>query len=244
MNDDRSQTQISAGRCGNPKVFGIGLNKTGTKTLAKHLKALGFRHRSYDSPNVTESPSFDLWEAKEIDALLSIMDNFDSCEDWPWPLLYRELDERFVDSKFVLTIRRSADAWYQSLCKMAVRIGPLPLYEKSVYGSSMPHGRKQALVQIYNRHNAAVEAYFADRPGKLLKLCWETNNDPKQLTDFLGAGHIELASAHVNRSPGRVYAGDSLPVAHMVRIFYQSVSGPRAPVRRVLSRAKRYFGSK
>ena len=29
------------------KVFGIGLNKTGTSTLGECLVALGYRHRSY-----------------------------------------------------------------------------------------------------------------------------------------------------------------------------------------------------
>ena len=104
------------------KVIGIGLNKTGTKTMAHHLRTWGLRHRTYDSATTTESPSFRLYESGDIDSLMEIVAAHDSCEDWPWPLLFREIDERFPDAKFVLTMRSSSDVWYRSLCNMAVRL--------------------------------------------------------------------------------------------------------------------------
>lgn len=221
------------------KVFGIGLNKTGTKTLGRHLTQLGFRNRSYDSNNVYESESFELWQQGNLDALLDLLEDYDSCEDWPWCLVYRELDERFPDAKFVLTIRSTPDVWYRSLCNMSVRIGPLPLFERHVYGSSMPQGRKKEHIRIYQDHERAVEQYFKDRPDKLLKLCWETAAGPQVLLDFLGLPNEHLEPVHVNKSPSRIYSGDNLLRAHLARIGYQLVYGPRAPVRGFAGKVKR-----
>lgn len=211
------------------KVFGIGLNKTGTKTLAQYLRALGFRHRSYDSRRADVSPSFDLYAAGRIEELLDLVDDVDSAEDWPWPLLYRELDERYPDARFVLTVRESPERWYASLCNMAVRIGPLPLYEQTVYGSAMPHGRREEHLRIYREHNRDVEAYFAGRPGKLLTVCWERGDDGRTLADFLGIEGVELPASHENPSPARgVYRGDNLWLAQIGRVGYQHVWGRRS----------------
>jgi hypothetical protein len=218
------------------KVFGIGLNKTGTKTLRHYLSQLGFRHRSYDSDNVYESESFDLWHGGRIDELLDLLEDYDSCEDWPWPMVYRELDERFPEARFVLTVRSSPEVWYRSLCNMAVRIGPLPLFEKSVYGSSMPHGRKEQHLKLYRTHNDAVERYFEGRPNKLFRVCWDDGDGPELLTRFLGMPEARLDPVHINKSPVHVYDGDNLFRAHVARLHYQWLSGPKALPRRALRR--------
>jgi hypothetical protein len=223
-----------------PKVFGIGLNKTGTKTLARYLRQLGYRHRSYDSNNVYESPSFDLYAAGETEALLSIADEFDSAEDWPWPLLFRDLDKRYPTAKFVLTVRSSAERWFRSLCNMAVRLGPLPLYEKMVYGYSMPQGHFEELADIYHRHEQEVLAHFQGRPEKLLRICWDDGDaEVERLAQFLGAQAGALQPAHVNASPKRLYEGDSLPIAHINRIAYQQFYGPKSLPSRVAGRLRR-----
>lgn len=208
------------------KVIGIGLNKTGTKTMAHHLRTWGLNHRTYDSDSTTESPSFRLYQSGDIDSLMEIVAEHDSCEDWPWPLLFREIDARFPDAKFVLTTRSSPDVWYRSLCNMAVRIGPLPLYEKAVYGSSMPQGRRDDHIRIYEDHNRAVREHFADRPGKLLELSWGEGDEAEKLAAFLGLTGVDTAPLHVNRSPTKVYSGDSLGRAHLHRVIYQKFRAP------------------
>jgi hypothetical protein len=197
------------------KVIGAGLNKTGTKTLRYYLMRLGFRHRSY------ELPAFRQYRAGRIAELLDSMESFDSFEDWPWPLMYREIDERYPDAQFVLTMRRSPEVWYRSLCQMAVRMGPLRDYEKHIYGYAMPQGRKQQHMDFYNRHNQQVIDYFADRPGKLLQLCWDDGGDARQLASFLGLTDVDVAPRHVN--PGLpVYGGDRLWLAQANRIVFQT----------------------
>ena len=224
------------------KVFGIGLNKTGTKTLGTYLQAFGFRHRSYDSDNTRTSPSYDLYQAGQVDRLLDIMEDYDSCEDWPWPLLYQQLDERFPDARFVLTVRASADVWYRSLCNMAVRLGPFPLWERLVYGHAMPQGHRQQHVEIYQTHNARVSEYFRDRPGKLLTVCWERGDDVAALARFLDLPVPALPAVHENRSPSRVYSGENRWRAELSRVGYQRLWGPWATPRRVARTVKRRLG--
>jgi hypothetical protein len=219
------------------KVIGIGLNKTGTKTLGRYLERWGFRHRTYDSSNTRESASYTLYARGDVEGLLAIVAAHDSVEDWPWPLLYREIDERFPEARFVLTVRRSPEVWYRSLCNMAVRLGPLPLYEKHVYGHAMPHGDRDEDLRCYEEHNEAVAEHFRDRPGKLLTVCWETGDDAATLADFLGLEDVDTAPLHLNPSPTRVYTGDRLWRAHVSRIAYRWIRGPRTPWRRALRAA-------
>lgn len=202
------------------KIVGIGCNKTGTKTLRTMCEAWGLHHRSYDSDRIDVSPAYDLWAAGDLEALMAIVDEHDSLEDWPWMLLYREIDERFPDSKFVLTVRRDAETWYRSMCNMAVRIGPMVLFENAVYGSGMPQGNREGYVGAYVRHNAEVLTYFADRPDQLHIVCWETGEGVDTLPAFLGQDAIQIPKS--NSSPDNVYDGENLWAAHAHRLVYQN----------------------
>ena len=230
---------MSDTRATRTKVVGIGLNKTGTKTLGHYLSRWGYRNRTYDSGTTTESPSFRLYEAGDIDALMAIVADHDSFEDWPWPLLYKDIDARFDNVKFVLTTRKSSDVWFRSLCNMAVRIGPMPLFEKTVYGHALPQGHKAEFVERYDTHNAEVAEYFRDRPDDLLTLCWENGDDARTLAAFLGLENVDTAPLHSNRSPVNVYAGDNPLLARLHRLHYRWLGGPESPgtrVRRAIAR--------
>ena len=41
---------------------------------------------------------------------------YDAFQDNPWPILFRELDESFPGSKFIMT-RRNSDSWIKSVVK-------------------------------------------------------------------------------------------------------------------------------
>jgi hypothetical protein len=135
--------------------------------------------------------------------------------------MYREIDRRFPDAKFVLTVRDTPEHWYQSLCKMAVRMGPLSDFERHIYGYSMPHGHKQKHIEFYQKHNSDVNKYFKDRPGKLLRLCWEAGDDATELADFLDQPRLPTELPRINVSLP-VYAGDNLWLAHLNRVVFQS----------------------
>ena len=123
---------------------------------------------------------------------------------------------------------------------MAVRLGPLPLFEKAVYGYAMPQGHYEELAEIYHRHEREVLAHFAGRPGKLLRISWDDGaGEVERLAAFLGAPPGTLQPAHVNASPKRLYEGDSLPIAHMNRVAYQQLYGPKSLPGRVAGKLRR-----
>ena len=97
------------------KVICAGLMKTGTKSLAKALRKLGFS--VYD---VEEHVSFHLqpWceildEAKEPD-FRSMYRDVDTVTDVPANIFYEEILKAFPDAKVILSERDSEDVWLAS----------------------------------------------------------------------------------------------------------------------------------
>jgi len=90
------------------KVFGIGLSKTGTTSLARALEILGYKTR--DFLGVTRYTAGDL---SSID--LREIDENEAFTDTPIPSFYKQLDEKYPNSKFILTTR-NMDDWLRS-CK-------------------------------------------------------------------------------------------------------------------------------
>lgn len=220
---------MSSSRPSRTKVFGVGLNKTGTKTLRHFLLNWGYDHRSYDLE------AFNRYQEGDLASLLEDMQAHDSFEDWPWPLLFREADEHFPDSRFILTVRKSPEIWYRSLCKMAVRMGPLTEFEKHIYGHSMPQGHKAEHLEFYRRHNEAVLNHFEGRPDRLLVLCWETGQGVSELPEFLSVGEPVKNPPRINQSM-RVYGGDSLVIAQLNRVAFQNYWRGRRALSRLLKR--------
>ena len=70
------------------KVFCIGFHKTGTTSLELALKKLGYRVTGSFG---TKDPDI---AGKVHDMAYAMVPEYDAFEDNPWPILYRELDER------------------------------------------------------------------------------------------------------------------------------------------------------
>lgn len=213
------------------KVVGIGLNKTGTKSMRTALEAWGATH-CYEYRR-----AFELHRRGETDAVIDLMGPYTSFEDWPWPLMYREIDERYPDARFVLTVRSDPDVWFRSLCKMAVRMGPLDTFERHIYGESMPQGHRARHIDFYEAHNQSVRDHFADRPGKLLEWCWDSAETSDELAQFLGEPTLGR-SPHINVSDP-VYDGDSRIVAHVNRLLYTPYAFARRMLRGLFKRIRR-----
>lgn len=212
-------------------VFGVGLGKTGTKTLRHCLVEWGFE------VGAVWEEAFGHYLTDDTDAIVAIATRHDAFEDWPWPLVFREMDEAFPNARFVLTVRRDADTWYRSLCKMAVRIGPLREYDERVYGWAMPQGHRDAFVEFYEQHNRAVRDHFAGRPDKLIEICWEAETTTDRLARFLDRAPLD-SIPHANRSD-RVYDGDRRWLAEINRIAYQGYRRLRRTVGRLVRRSRR-----
>jgi len=177
------------------KIVGVGLNKTGTSTLKACCHYWGLKHATYDLE------AFELYRERKWDRLNGLMDKYDSFENWPWALMYRQFDDRFPGAKFILTTRKDPQSWFRSLCNHSKRLGPLVDFEQYIYGFADPCRHKKEHLAFYRSHNAEVAEYFRDRPGKLLTACWESGDDWEELCAFLGRPIPETDFPHANKTP-------------------------------------------
>lgn len=161
------------------KVFGIGFHKTGTTSLAVAFKALGL---SVTGPNnVDDRDIADTY----LDIARKLSQEYDSFQDNPWPLVYREMDEMWPDAKFILTTR-DPDRWIKSqVSHFGAKSTPM---REVIYGKGrgMPFGNEEHYKATMAAHNEAVRAYFADRPGKLLELDITQGHGWDVICPFLG----------------------------------------------------------
>jgi hypothetical protein len=177
------------------KIFGVGLNKTGTTTLGQCGALLGLNCTSFDRDLL-----HDVVKNKNLDRVEEIVGNYDLFEDWPWPLLYRELDEMFPGSKFILTTRVDSATWLNSLKAHSMRTSPLHHPRKMIYGYNYPHGNEEYFLDFYTQHNNDVREYFKDRPNDFREFCWEQGDGIDQLCSFLGMDLVQQKMPHANRS--------------------------------------------
>ena len=159
------------------KIFGIGFHKTGTHSLGAALKILGYEVCGFKRRALLEIKN------NNLDPAFDLVSKHDAFEDFPWPLLYKELDEKFPDSKFILTIRES-NSWLKSNLNH-FGTGPRKTLN-SIYGAAYPKGNEQIYLDKFNTHNTEVFAYFKTRPNDLLILDFQKGDDWIKLCDFLG----------------------------------------------------------
>lgn len=186
------------------KVFGVGANKTGTTTLGRCLQRLGYRHAFWD-PDV----AFPVARG-DLTCAFDVIESFDSFADWPWPLIFRELDEQYPDAKFILTTRPDSRTWAESLAahlhRERVVHGAEHVVEEIIFGAPTPDGFESQYMTWYEHHNASVREHFAGRPGKLLDVCWETGSGWPELCEFLGHPLVAEPLPHANPRPEREIA--------------------------------------
>lgn len=157
------------------KIFGIGLSKTGTHSLHDALEILGY--------NINHMPS-----AGQINRL----NEWDGVMDIPIVPIYKQLDQRFPNSKFIFTDRDVSDwlrSWRQhtEASRMEDRPNWNLLIRDLVYGTKTFDTEK--CQKAFINHRDDVLQYFQDRPDDLLhiRIC----NNPsernwKKICEFLG----------------------------------------------------------
>ena len=186
-----------------PKVFGVGMFKTGTTSLGLALERLGFRASfRFWGQFPTLAPYFEL-DTRKFEPLAPEIraraDRFDAFSDAPWLFLYRELDEWYPGSRFILTLRSSTDVLVQAQLAQWDRIG---IMERWLAQEGYRPSRER-FVRRYEQHNENVRTYFKDRPDDLLEICFETEPQPwRRLCEFLGVDAVPHEPfPHANRAP-------------------------------------------
>ena len=102
------------------KIFCIGFGKTGTTSIEQALKNFGFK---MGNQSVGEILAED-WAKKRTYRIINFCNTADAFQDMPFglPKLYKELDNAFPNSKFILTVRNNENKWFNSLIKFHAKI--------------------------------------------------------------------------------------------------------------------------
>lgn len=194
------------------KIFGIGWAKTGTTTLGKCFEILGFNHQTQKLSLVNDIAEGDL------SRILALAKEKDTFEDWPWIILYKELDEAFPDSRFVLT-KRDSGKWIKSYYNMLRSQGEaseeMNQKRRTLYGLPFPNVSEEQLIERYEKHNEEVLSYFRDRPDALLVVDWGEGHGWKELCEFLGKDIPNQPFPHANR--GNYNKMLSLPMQRILK---------------------------
>ena len=171
------------------KIFGTGLSRTGTTTLCKTLQDAGYSFIHY--PNKQQ---------------LFNLGNIQGANDLPVCANYKKLDRLYPGSKFVHTYR-TKELWQDSVDRyMSARkskdgnAGSFILENRiAVYG--IPHFDLDIWSEAYDRYEAGIRDYFANRPDDILYIKITEGDSPRELYKFLKIkGMVPKSFQQLNRS--------------------------------------------
>lgn len=204
------------------KIFCIGMNKTGTTSLLYE-----FVRNGITTGNQREG---ELLLPKYINGNIKPILNY--CkkgrffQDIPFsiPNFYKILDKEFPNSKFILSLRNSADEWYDSLVRFHTKtklIGipnKLPtsdelklsdyVYKGWAYDAhntiyNVSHNdpyNKDILISTYENHKKDVIEYFKNRNNDLLVIDLSDMKSYGKFKNFFGIKNNFTNFLHENKS--------------------------------------------
>ena len=189
------------------KVFGVGFHKTGTTSLHIFLKLMGYHGIHW--PDRVKGVHYQklcipkLHDAKQIvDVLLPVFSQYETFTDVPIPALYRELDNHFSGSRFILVERNNEDWWesmikHWHLQKKEKRILDPYEYLQYNYGETVPLSEitmdsKKEVIQRYNNHIERVKDYFHGRLDTFLAISIADPDKAKKIAEFLQSSEVPI----------------------------------------------------
>jgi len=179
------------------RVFCIGWSKTGTTSLTQALRMLGLFSWHWAPwvigfEHICSHPS-------EFRLDLSGVGDYTAMSDLPICTLYRELDQAFPGSLFILATR-PLERWLSSTTadiEDCIRwIGQMDAVERWAYGTDVVD--TAVFERRYLQHREQAADYFAGRPD-LLTIDLSEANPWARLCEFLQLPVPALAFPHLNR---------------------------------------------
>ena len=161
-----------------PKVFCVGFWKTGTTSLFQAFKILGYRSGRLVKHLKKENES---WPE------LIKRCYYDAFTDDPMSFIYKELDDAFPNSKFILTIRKT-----ESFGKSYMN------YFKGKHLEKTPE-EMEKILKGYKNHIKEVKKYFKDRPDQLLIMDITKGDGWNKLCKFLEKPKPNVPFPHKNK---------------------------------------------
>jgi hypothetical protein len=201
------------------KVFCIGLNKTGTTSMAKTLNDLGYIVGSQRLAELL----LDDWGNRDFRSLINYCYTAQAFQDIPFSLPYsfQALDGYFPNSKFILTVRDYSEQWYNSLTQFHAKFfgkGKIPtinelkeadyiypgyIYKLFTWTFNTPEEdpyNKNMLISNYEIYNAVVQDYFKFRPEVFLMINLSESDSYQKLCKFLGKPYHNETFPHENKT--------------------------------------------
>jgi hypothetical protein len=167
------------------KVFGVGLSRTGSSSLAMALSQLNYSTLCKDqglAPFLYDPPRAANMSAR--------YDDVDAVVDLPTALYFNELLSAYPDALFILTIRRDSQAWFRSFKKEMHSMrqlfgGLVPLRVRRLiehaYGTI--DEEEDTWIDSYESHNLAVQRSIP--ASQLLVMDMSTGAGWRELCSFL-----------------------------------------------------------
>jgi len=197
------------------KIFAIGFPKTGTTSLNRALTTLGYKVKSHfglDDPNISRNV---------YEMAFRFVEEHDAFEDAPWCFIYKELDEKYPGSKFILTLR-STEKWIKSQVDHFTQTRPM---REWIYGAGCPKGNEDIYIARYERHNQEVLEYFKDRPDDLLVLRLTEGDGWEKLCQFLHKDVPDIEFPHENKGVDRARKRKRRKIQRVIRRSFIVLAG-------------------
>ena len=184
------------------KVFVIGFNKTGTTSIEKALLDLGYLVGNQREGELL----FDDIQKGKFEGLIRYCKKSEAFQDVPFSLpgIYKILYKSFPDARFILSIRKDPEIWYNSLVEFHSKLwfgGENPSVERLKHVNYIYEGysykvmnyiyqtqdvyNKENCIYTYQKHNEEVKAFFIDKEDQLLELDISTEDSYLKLCQFL-----------------------------------------------------------
>lgn len=136
------------------KIFGIGLHRTGTRTLTTMLERLGWKVTHYlHWPETVQAYRTNYYD-------LRFLEEYDGATDLPIPIMFKQLDKAYPGSKFVFT-DRELEPWLRSCerhCEYLDMDQPDLITHELVFGAR--EFDREKWTETYYRHQRRVREYF------------------------------------------------------------------------------------
>ena len=186
------------------KVFCIGFGRTGTTSLERALRDLGYRlGDQYQGELLVQD-----YLVRNFRPIVEFCLTAEAFQDAPFclPFTYIALDQSFPRAKFILSVRDDADQWYRSLVRFHGNLfagGRIPAKNDLLHATLSSPGyvwksfravfdtpeddlyHKPTLISLYDGHNACVRNYFKPK-ANLLELNLSHKGAYGELCHFLG----------------------------------------------------------
>lgn len=168
------------------RIFGIGMHKTATTSLAAAFGILGYDSAHWLSPKW----AFRLHQEMESRGRSPTLEWHYALCDLPIPLHFEALDKAYPGSKFILTMRdedrwvRSVGNHWQQRKKEWDRNGHSHKVHEALYGRT--DFDEETFRKRYRAHNEAVIRHFMGRSGDLVIMHMDQGAGWRELCGFLG----------------------------------------------------------